>query len=273
MVPILMYHDIADRTAGGSRLGVPPQDFAAQLGYLATNGFTTITAGGLAAALAAGDPLPARTVVLTFDDGFADFHEHALPLLSQYGFTATVFVTTGWVADAGHHSAGHRPGKMLAWSQVVEAAWAGIEIGAHSHGHPQLDQLGADRLRTELAVSKSLLEDTLGARVPGLAYPFGYSSARVRLAVAEAGYSYACAVGNALPHPRRDGFALTRLTVRADLDLDTFGRAVHGQGISRIYRTDRALTRGYAILRRSRALATGVTVRGLCTARCNPHPR
>jgi peptidoglycan/xylan/chitin deacetylase (PgdA/CDA1 family) len=261
MVPILMYHDVAARAAGGSRLCVPPQDFAAQLDYLATNGFTTITAGGLAAALATGDSLPARTVVLTFDDGFADFHEHALPLLRRYGFTATVFVTTGWVADAGRHSAGRRPGKMLTWSQVVEAAWAGIEIGAHSHGHPQLDQLGADRLRNELRVSKSLLEDTLGAHVPGLAYPFGYSSARVRRAVADAGYSYACAVGNALPSPQRDDFALARLTVRADLDLDTFGRAVHGQGIPRIYRADRALTRGYAILRRGRAVVTGVQVR------------
>jgi peptidoglycan/xylan/chitin deacetylase (PgdA/CDA1 family) len=263
MVPILMYHDIATRAAGGSRLCVPPSDFGAQLGYLAANGFTTVTAGGLAAVLAAGEPVPARTVVLTFDDGFADFHEHALPLLRQYGFTATVFVTTGWVADAGQYSAGHRPGKMLAWSQVVEAAWAGIEIGAHSHGHPQLDQLGENRLRSELTVSKSLLEDTLGAQVPGLAYPFGYSSARVRRAVAEAGYSYACAVGNALPGPRRDDFALARLTIRAGLDLDTVGRAVHGQGISRIYRTDRALTRGYAILRRGRAMVRGVPVRAL----------
>jgi peptidoglycan/xylan/chitin deacetylase (PgdA/CDA1 family) len=263
MVPILMYHDIAARAAGGTRLSVPPADFAAQLGYLAANGFTTITADGLAATRAAGGPVPARTVVITFDDGFADFHEHALPLLRQHEFTATVFVTTGWVADAGRHSAGQRPGKMLAWSQIVEAAWAGIEIGAHSHGHPQLDQLGGDRLRSELTVSKSLLEDTLGAEVPGLAYPFGYSSARVRRAVAEAGYSYACAVGNALPDPQGDDFALARLTVRAGLDLDTFGLAVHGHDISRIYRTDRALTRGYAILRRGRAMVRGVPVRAL----------
>jgi peptidoglycan/xylan/chitin deacetylase (PgdA/CDA1 family) len=263
MVPILMYHDIAERAAGGSRLCVPPREFAAQLGYLAANGFTTVTAGGLAAALAAGDPLPARTVVLTFDDGFADFHAHVLPLLRRCGFTATVFVTTGWIADAGRHSAGHRPGQMLAWSQVAESASAGIEIAAHSHGHPQLDQLGGGRLRSELTVSKSLLEDALGAPVPGLAYPFGYSSAQVRRAAAEAGYRYACAVGNDLARPDRNGFALDRLTVRAGLDLDSFARAVHGQGISRIYRTDRVLTRGYAILRRGRAIVTGVPLRAL----------
>jgi peptidoglycan/xylan/chitin deacetylase (PgdA/CDA1 family) len=263
MVPILMYHDIAERAAGGSRLSVPPRNFAAQLDYLTANGFTTVTAGELAAILAVGASPPARTVVLTFDDGFGDFHARALPLLRQHGFTATVFVTTGWVADAGRHSAGTRPATMLTWSQIVEAASAGIEIGAHSHGHPQLDQLGGDRLRSELTVSKFLLEDALGARVPGLAYPFGYSSARVRRAAAGAGYTYACAVGNALPRPQRDDFALDRLTVRADLDLDTFALAVQGQGISRIYRTDRALTRGYAILRRGRAIVTGVPIRAL----------
>jgi peptidoglycan/xylan/chitin deacetylase (PgdA/CDA1 family) len=257
MVPILMYHDIAERTAAGTRLCVPPRDFAAQLGYLADNGFSTVTAG----ALAAGAAVKERTVVLTFDDGFADFHAHALPVLNRYGFTATVFVTTGWIADAGRYSAGQRPGTMLSWSQVAEAAAAGIEIGAHSHGHPQLDQLGKDRLQSELTISKGLLEDALGAQVPGLAYPFGYSSSRVRRVAAEAGYSYACAVGNVLPHPEADGFALGRLTVRAGLDLDTFGRAVHGRGISRIYRTDRALTKGYAILRRGRAIMAGVSVR------------
>jgi peptidoglycan/xylan/chitin deacetylase (PgdA/CDA1 family) len=263
MVPILMYHDIAERAAGGSRLSVPPRDFAAQLGYLAANGFTTVTAGELAAMLAVGASLPPRTVVITFDDGFADFHAHALPLLLEHGFTATVYITTGWVADAGLHSAGRRPATMLTWSQIVEAASAGIEIGAHSHGHPQLDQLRPDRLRSELTVSKSLLEDALGAEVPGLAYPFGYSSARVRRAAAEAGYTYACAVGNALSRPQRDDFALNRLTVQASLDLDTFARAVQGQHIARIYRTDRALTRGYAVLRRGRAIVTGVRVRAL----------
>src|SRR5271154_2792634 len=101
MVPILMYHDIAARAAGGSRLCVPPAAFAAQLGYLAANGFSTVTARELAARAS----LPARTVVITFDDGFADFHSHALPLLRQDGFTATGFVNTGWVAHPGRQPA------------------------------------------------------------------------------------------------------------------------------------------------------------------------
>ena len=90
---------------------------------------------------------------------------------------------------------------MLSWSQITEAAGAGIEIGAHSRQHPQLDQLSRTALREELRVSKAQLEDRLGRPVPGLAYPFGYSSAAVREEARDAGHGYACAVGNTLPGP------------------------------------------------------------------------
>ena len=161
-----------------------------------------MTAGRLAEVLA-GAPggLPDRAVVLTFDDGFEDFHRCALPLLDRYGYTATVFVTTGWVQDAGRDAAGRCPGRMLSWSQVAEAAGAGMEVGAHSWGHPQLDQLPGAALREELYASKAQLEDRLGRPVPGLAYPFGYSSARVRRVAREAGHHYACAVSNTLLTP------------------------------------------------------------------------
>jgi peptidoglycan/xylan/chitin deacetylase (PgdA/CDA1 family) len=151
---------------------------------------------------------------------------------------------------------------MLTWSQIIEAAAEGIEVGAHSHGHPQLDQLGRNRLCAELTVSKGLLEDALGTPVPGLAYPFGYPSPQVRRAATEAGYAYARAVGNAAAGPRRDPSAgLPRLTVRASWGEAAFGHAVRRQGIPRIYRTDHMLTKGWAVVRRTRAIVTGVPVR------------
>jgi len=257
-----MYHEISARPdTTFNRLAVTPQAFAAQLEYLVKHGFTTFTASAIAAALATGAPLPERAVVLTFDDGFADFHERALPLLRQYGCTATLFVTTGWIADVGQHAAGRRPGRMLAWSQIIEAAADGIEIGAHSHAHPQLDQLGRKRLRAELTVSKRLLEDALGTSVPGLAYPFGYSSVAVRRVAIEAGYAYACAAGNAMASPQRDLFALPRLTVKASTGEGAFCHAASGQSLSKVYRADRMLTKGWAVVRRTRAIVTGVPVR------------
>ena len=261
-VPILMYHEIAEPPQTASRLAVSPDAFAAQLAELRREGFTTVTAARLSAALAGtAGPLPDRAVVLTFDDGFEDFHRRAMPLLDRYGFTATVFVTTGWVRDAGPLPAGRRPGRMLSWSQIAEAAQAGIEVGAHSRLHPQLDQLPDRLLREELRSSKAQLEDKLGFPVAGLAYPFGYSSARVREVAREVGHGYACAVGNVIMGPRPDLLALPRLTVRRSTGMPAFRQIIRGSNTQRIFFKDRALTKGWAVVRHARA-ALGSVARG-----------
>ena len=126
--------------------------------------------------------------MLTFDDGFADFYDNALPLLLRYGFGQDVArVTSGRTGGSGEYLSKHRPPGMLTGAQVREIADAGIEIGAHSVTHPPLDQLSAGSLRQELVGAKQALEDLLGAAVPGLAYPFGYSSKAVRDSAAVAG--------------------------------------------------------------------------------------
>jgi peptidoglycan/xylan/chitin deacetylase (PgdA/CDA1 family) len=252
-VPVLMYHSVSDDPPRATRrLSVHPEAFDAQMAVLARHGFTTLTFGQLGEALVAGTPLPERVVVLTFDDGYADVHQHALPRLDARGFTATVFVTTGWLDDAGDQAAGEPLDRMLSWAQVRELAGAGVEIGAHSHSHPQLDQVSVPVLRAELRHSKTLLEDGTGQRVHSLAYPFGYSSRRVRAEVAASGYRYAAAVANTLGGPRADRMALPRLTIRRSTDVDAFERIIATQDIGRIYAADRALTRGYAVVRRAR---------------------
>ncbi|XVQ13024.1 polysaccharide deacetylase family protein [Spirillospora sp. CA-255316] len=251
-VPVLMYHSISDRppraTAG---LAVRPAAFADQMALLADEGFTPVSFS----ALAGGAAGVRRPIVITFDDGYADFHGAALPVLERHGFPATVFVTTGWLADAGPDAAGRPLAAMMAWPQVRESAASGIEIGAHSHGHPQLDQLPDAALADELARSRGLLEDRLGAAVTTMAYPYGYSSARVRRAVRTAGYGAACAVANRLaPLPPAAGgtLAVPRLTVRASTTLATFARIADGTRIPLIFLGDRALTKGYAAVRRTR---------------------
>lgn len=253
-VPILMYHEIAEPAQTSSHLAVSPGLFARQLAYLHGAGFHTMTAGALAESLdGGGSTPPGRALVLTFDDGFEDFHRTALPLLDRYGFTATLYVTTGWVQDNGPLPAGRRPGRMLSWRQISEAAQAGIEIGAHSRLHPQLDQLPSAVLREELRVSKEQLEDRLGSPVPGLAYPFGYSNSRVRQEVRDAGHRYACAVGNTLLGEAPDLLALPRLTVRQSTSMQAFQQFTGSRNVPMIFLKDRTMTKSYAMVRRTRA--------------------
>lgn len=251
-VPVLMYHEITTSPAGSARLAVSPRSFATQMSYLHDAGFSTVTAGDLAAAAAGQTALPSRPVALTFDDGFADFHEVALPILQKYGFTATLFMTTGWIRGAGQRRSS-APGQMLSWSQLAEVAAAGIEVGGHSDQHPQLDQLEASVVRRELATSKEALEDTLGVPVPGLAYPFGYSNARVRRLAAEVGYSYAYAVGNRKLGSEPDQFALPRLTVSRSTRLHTYQQISACRKLGVIFLKDRSLTKGWAVARRARS--------------------
>jgi peptidoglycan/xylan/chitin deacetylase (PgdA/CDA1 family) len=281
-VPVLMYHSISERPPPETApLAVRPGAFADQMALLKDRGFTPISFSALAVIIGrAGGVqadtttrpgshdhgevrgMPAKPVVITFDDGYADFHRHALPVLDDLGFAATVFVTTGWLADAGADAAGRPLDRMLSWSQTREAAAHGIEMGGHSHSHPQLDQLPDGELRDELIRNKELLEDRLGRDVTSMAYPYGYSSARVRRAVRASGYQTACAVANDLAADRHDLLAIPRLTVRWSTSLESFGRVAEGQGVPLIYLKDRVLTKGYAIVRRTRFAARQLTGHG-----------
>ena len=266
-VPILMYHSISERPpAATASLAVHPAAFAEQMAWLRDHGFTPLPLGALTTypppapgGLAPrAEITPERPVVITFDDGYADFHDAALPILDRHGFPATVFVTTGWIDDAGAAAAGRSLDRMLSWRQIDEAAGAGIEFGGHSHSHPQLDQLPPPALRHELMRTKELLEDRLAVPVTTMAYPYGYSSARVRREVRRTGYTTACGVANDLSDLSgggHDALALPRLTIRAATSLTTFGRAVAGHGIPLLYLRDRILTKGYAVVRRGRYAA------------------
>jgi peptidoglycan/xylan/chitin deacetylase (PgdA/CDA1 family) len=252
-VPILMYHQIAQRAETNSRLAVSPDAWAEQLAYLQGQGYKTITVADLSVVLSGRGELPDRAVVLTFDDGYEDFHRRALPFLDRYGFTATLFVTTGWIQDAGHLSAGRRPGQMLSWTQIREAAEAGIEIAAHGRLHLQLDQLPRKLLREELYTSRTQLEDKLGSPVTGLAYPFGYSNMKVRQVARDLGHDYACEVGNTMMRKDLDLLVLPRLTINRATSMVAFQQVVHGVNLQTIYFKDRILTKGWAIARRARA--------------------
>ncbi|MFF4546140.1 polysaccharide deacetylase family protein [Streptomyces sp. NPDC001406] len=250
-VPILMYHSVAAAPNDATRaLSVAPEAFAEQMALVGDLGLTPIGTAELAAGWRSGGPLPERPVLITFDDGYEGVHRHALPVLAKHGFAATLFVSTGWIRGA--YDTGGGLDTMLDWHQVCELAGSGVEIGGHSHTHPQLDQLDDDTLRSELTRCKEIVADELGTVPTSFAYPYGYSSRRVRRAVREAGFAQALAVGNGLARRGQGPYALQRVTVRRGTGAEEFERLVEGRSIGRNFARDRALTKGYAVLRRAR---------------------
>lgn len=165
-----------------------------------------------------GAALPPRPILLTFDDGYADFYIAALPALRRHGFTATLYVTTGYVGGTSRwlHAKEDTSRPMLTWTQLAEINARGIECGAHSHTHPPLDMLPLDAVHEEIVRSKLLLEEHLGQSVSSFAYPFGYYSERVQQIVQATGCTSACAVRLAMSSLDDNPYALARLAIRPD---------------------------------------------------------
>ena len=263
-IPILMYHSISDATNPKFRaFTVSPVSFAEQMAYLHQQGYTPITVTQFIKARSGeGVVLPEEhPVILTFDDGFADFFTAALPILQQYDFTATLYISTAFINSTSRWMRRERETTrlMLTREQIVEVSASHIECGAHSHSHPQLDILPHNVARDEISHSKRVLEDLLGQEVFSFAYPFGYYTARVRQLVQEAGYSTACAVKHAISSETNDPFSLTRLMVNRNSTIEEFAALLPGRNtspVAAIYNMyARARTPVWQLARRGAALA------------------
>jgi peptidoglycan/xylan/chitin deacetylase (PgdA/CDA1 family) len=192
-VPILTYHSLDE---SGSVISVSPAAFRAHMGALRDKGFSALALGRLLDAWEGRATLPARPVVLTFDDAFRNFAESARPVLESYGFGATLFAVAGR-CGATNEWPGQRADvprlPLLSAAELRELASAGFEIGSHGLTHAALDGLSAADAEREMAASKRALEDAVGRAVGVLAYPYGRASASVR-ALALAHYRAACGV-------------------------------------------------------------------------------
>ena len=255
-IPILMYHSISDHASARFRsFAVPLSLFAEQMARLQSLGYTALTITQLVGALVSKkNALPERPVAITFDDGFADVFSEALPILQRHGFTATVYITTGYIDGTAKWLAaeGEAERRLLSWDLIRELHAAGIECGAHSHTHPQLDVLPALRAKEEIVRSKKILEDRLQAEVASFAYPFGYYTKAVRRAVQNAGFTSACAVKFALSSKESDLFALARLKVGPDTSGERLDSLLSGR-TSPATLASRARTPAWQLVRRCSA--------------------
>lgn len=182
-VPILYYHYIGNNPNPADKardaLEVTPDKFDAQMGYLASNGYHTITFDTLYAILKGTGAVPSNPIILTFDDGYIDFYYNAYPILRKYNLHATSFIPTG-LMDQGYY---------LHWSQIKEMDQSGlISFEAHSVNHSNLTALSADQVRYQVTESKKVLERQLGHPVKFMAYPYGSSNPTDWQIVKDAGY-------------------------------------------------------------------------------------
>ncbi len=218
-IPVLMYHRVTEEPVKGSKYNVfiTKDNLRKHLKSLQARGIETVTFGDFFRR-----KLPAKPVVLTFDDGYGDIYQNLLPLLREFKMKAVIYVlgdrkhkTNFWDASQGEPEAA-----LLTGDQIKELAGSGrMEIGAHSLSHRKLTELPIVEMTKEVVESKKNLEELIGERVYSFAYPYGDLNHEVKEAVREAGYPFGIAVNNG---PTRFGADLMEIR-RVHMFPDTAG--------------------------------------------------
>jgi peptidoglycan/xylan/chitin deacetylase (PgdA/CDA1 family) len=233
-IPILMYHSISDGSEdSGSeakreaaahpyyRTSTSPRRFAEQIQFLHGNGYRTVSLAEAVSGLRGRSPVADKQVadkpvVITFDDGYQDFYLHAFPVLSQCGFSATVFLPTAYIGETPISFKGR---DCLTWAEVRELNQHGICFGSHTVTHPQLRELSCSAVKEEISSSKKTIEDKLGREVDSFAYPYAFPQAEtdfrnmLRDLLLQAGYRSGVCTIVGLARSKSDPFFMERLPV------------------------------------------------------------
>jgi peptidoglycan/xylan/chitin deacetylase (PgdA/CDA1 family) len=234
-IPVLMYHSISDEPEPGVspyyRTTTSPVVFRRQIEYLAEQGYRTMDLDAVVALIREKTPLPDKTIAITFDDGFRNFYLHALPVLQQYGFTASVFLPTSFIHDQRRS---FKAKECLTWREVRELRRHDIRFGSHTVTHPELVELSWKEIDYELSASKQELEQRLGEPVTTFAYPYAFPQTDQEYVrtftniLARAGYTCCATTEIGRLKPEADPYRLKRLPVNSLDDTALFAAKLKG---------------------------------------------
>jgi GT2 family glycosyltransferase/peptidoglycan/xylan/chitin deacetylase (PgdA/CDA1 family) len=221
---ILCYHRVSDsHNPALAEWAVRPESFRRQMQHLRAKGYQVVTVRELLAAFAAGRSLP-PTVAITFDDGYRDVVENALPILQELEFPATMYVVPGRVGASAEWDVkfGGDMAPLANACELRRLVDAGWEIGHHTRSHPDLTELNDEQLHDEIDTARHELEAIVQTPVTTFAYPFGLYDRRVRTEVQAAGFDGALAFGSHAASFRSPDFATERVGILRDHSMIDF---------------------------------------------------
>lgn len=214
-IPVLMYHSIDYEK--NNPLRIPKEQFKEQMQYLMDNGYTTLTLNELYSFFENNTPVPYKSVVLTFDDGYVDNYINAFPILKEFGFKATVFVITNTVDKSGVY---------LNSSQLKEMDAYGFEVESHTLNHEELNKENYENQLNNLKESKAFLEKLLNKQIKYIAYPVGKYNKETIEAAKKAGYIMAFTTDGTWSDKTDGIFTLDRVYISAQASKAEFIRRI-----------------------------------------------
>lgn len=210
-VPILLYHNISNDDSASNRYVVDVSDFKKQMEQLRKWGYSSITIKDLIDHISYGKPLPARPVVISFDDGYIEVFTTAFPIMEKLGFRGTVYIVANRLSADGFLT-------IEELQELIDQDW---EVGSHGMTHTELTQ-NHNLVRNEILQSRLDLENALGVKIYSFAYPFGALDWYVSNKVYDYGYQAAVGVGTLSDHSFGTIYNLSRREVQGDYSLETF---------------------------------------------------
>ena len=225
MIPILMYHQVGQPAPKGTPfrgLTVHPQSFRRQMTWLRRLGYRGLSMHELMPYLLG--ERQGKVVGITFDDGYQNVFDHALPVLRDCGFSATNYFVVNQIGHSNvwDHDLGIPPSALMNSDTVRRWHDSGMEVGSHTLDHPHLPELSPEIAVQQIRQSREELQALIDRPVTAFCYPYGEESADVRNMARQAGYTNATTTARGLARPDDDLFGLPRVTVARSTHLLRF---------------------------------------------------
>ncbi|WP_261303800.1 polysaccharide deacetylase family protein [Paenibacillus andongensis] len=213
-IPVLNYHSVT--IDPGNVVVISPAKLEEQLAYLHEHGYTPVSLATFISLIEGNgvEAAPEKPVLLTFDDGYIDNYEQAMPLLAKYAFPATLFISPEMNDQEGY----------LNWEQIKKMQEAGWDIQPHGMTHPHLPQLSADQQAYEILEARKQIEDKLGTKADVYCYPYGeYNKTTLKL-LKDHGFRYAFTIEQGFATNQQSPYLLKRLFINGEESLKSFIR-------------------------------------------------
>ncbi|MBN3038398.1 MAG: polysaccharide deacetylase family protein [Candidatus Omnitrophica bacterium] len=227
---VLLYHSINSADAQ-DYLGirVKPESFYRQMEYLYRENYRVLSLGNLIKYMGDSRPIPARSLAITFDDGYKDILKNAVPVLKKFGFTATIFIAPTYIeGDKGNPENYWEKWEYLSWEELKHLADSNIDIGSHSLSHRPLRNMAKEAMHKEARESKNRLEQALGVSVDLFSYPHGVFNQELKDILRKDGYIAACSSLPGKNDSQCDVFELKRTEINTQDSLFEFKKKLAG---------------------------------------------
>ncbi len=207
---VLAYHKVTGFEFGGT--WITPSGFISQIDFLEEHGYRFIDEEQFLDTLDGARAGSDRELLLTFDDGYRELLDRALPALEERNIPALIFLISSYVGDENRWELGlpGRRSEHLSWEEIKHLAERGFSFGSHTCSHRDLVRMAPDEACLEIRRSKSEIEERLGRPVRSISYPFGKVNSAIAREAAAAGYSAAFSLYPPGHNGRIDRYALRR---------------------------------------------------------------